>query len=358
MKNVTLSRPSGRRWFAVRLGIVLTVLVTGAYLTISMFSSSSASESTLDEDIQSDLSLVHAEQSILGPQGGGSASGRESAVQSYASPAEINDVVPLVDQQSQPFDQTKTLEYVKHSVQPGENLWSIARKYGRSIHALVSANQSVLSDQSYLPKGLTLRIPNRDGILTTLKSGQTLWDLMKSYNVDYRNIVRFNGLSSASAVTTGQELFIPGAQPLNTFQFKPGNTVNDGFSWPVSPGKRRVTSDFGKRLHPKLRELRPHHGIDIGASRGTAVFSSRPGEVAYSQRYGDYGKTVVVRHSNGYSTWYAHLSRIVVQEGQFVERGQPIAFMGSSGLTTGVNLHFEIKRNGEILDPNKYLPDP
>jgi murein DD-endopeptidase MepM/ murein hydrolase activator NlpD len=358
VKSVEYNRSNRRSRFFLRLGVGLVVLIGVAYFSISFFGSSGATESSLESDIPSSLSLARQSGSVVEPPGssGGSVD-PETVAHTYASPSQIHDVVPMGGPRGKPFEQTETIDYLEHSVKPGESLWSIARRYDRSIHSIVSTNQTLLSEYSYLPKGTELRIPNRDGILTYLKQGQTLWDIMKSYDVDYRRILSFNGLESASSVRPGQALYIPGAQPLNTFKHTPDHPSVKGFSWPVSPGKRRVTSPFGERFHPLYKEEKFHRGIDIGSRRGTAVFASRPGDVVYAKRYGNYGKTVVIEHEDGYETWYAHLSRVVVQNGQFVERGQPIAFMGSSGLATGVNLHFEVKRNGEFLNPRNFLPD-
>jgi murein DD-endopeptidase MepM/ murein hydrolase activator NlpD len=126
------------------------------------------------------------------------------------------------------------------------------------------------------------------------------------------------------------------------------------YIWPTVPAYR-VTSGYGSRLHPILRKYRFHQGIDIGAPKGIPVVAADSGVVIWSGLKGGYGKTVMIDHGLGYSTVYGHTSVLLVKKGQQVTQGQRIALVGSTGLSTGPHLHFEIRKNGRTQNPMKYL---
>ena len=116
-----------------------------------------------------------------------------------------------------------------------------------------------------------------------------------------------------------------------------------------------VTSNFGWRTHPILGTERFHSGIDFGADYGSLVYASERGRVIYADWYGGYGNAVIIDHGNGMTTLYAHCSELYVKDGDMVEKGQPISAVGSTGFSTGPHLHFELRANGEPLDPATYL---
>ena len=116
-----------------------------------------------------------------------------------------------------------------------------------------------------------------------------------------------------------------------------------------------ITSRFGSRFHPILKYTRMHSGVDFGGGYGAAVFSAGSGTVISAGSKGSYGNTVVVDHGGGRSTVYGHLSRMTVSDGQTVSTGQRIGSIGSSGLSTGPHLHFEVRINGRAVDPMRFL---
>jgi len=116
-----------------------------------------------------------------------------------------------------------------------------------------------------------------------------------------------------------------------------------------------VTSKFGWRTHPILGTERFHSGIDFGADYGSLIYASEQGRVIYADWYGGYGNAVIVDHGNGMTTLYAHCSDLYVKDGDVVAKGQPIAAVGSTGFSTGPHLHFELRANGEPIDPAAYL---
>ena len=118
--------------------------------------------------------------------------------------------------------------------------------------------------------------------------------------------------------------------------------------WPVNA---RITSSFGMRVHPILRFARMHRGIDFGASWGTPIHAAADGQVSRAGWAGGYGRQVRIAHGEGMATSYSHMSRMVVEPGTFVRQGQLIGYVGSSGLSTGPHLHYEVLRHGHAVNP-------
>ena len=119
----------------------------------------------------------------------------------------------------------------------------------------------------------------------------------------------------------------------------------------ISPVPGRITSSFGMRRHPILGYRRMHSGIDFSAGYGTAIVAVTDGRISAAGRMGGCGIGVRVEHGNGLSTRYCHMSRMAVNAGQSVRGGQVIGYVGSTGLSTGAHLHYEMYRNGRAVDP-------
>lgn len=127
--------------------------------------------------------------------------------------------------------------------------------------------------------------------------------------------------------------------------------------WPL-PGYTHISSYFGNRLHPILKVYKFHSGIDISAPQGTYVHAAASGKVIWAGwRSGGGGNTVIIDHGGGITTLYLHIMNggILVKEGQQVAAGDVIAKVGSTGLSTGPHLHFTVKKNGDSVDPLKYV---
>lgn len=125
--------------------------------------------------------------------------------------------------------------------------------------------------------------------------------------------------------------------------------------WPIIDGYGNKTSPFGIRISPFLGKKTFHTGVDIAWYEGTPVVAAANGTVIQVKYKSGYGNTVMIRHKYGYQTLYAHNNRIIVKEGQKVERGQRIALLGKTGRTTGPHVHFEVRVHGIPVDPWPYI---
>lgn len=134
-----------------------------------------------------------------------------------------------------------------------------------------------------------------------------------------------------------------------------GRWVASGRGELAIPVAGPLTSGFGWRVHPILGRGRFHNGLDFGAPHGSPIRAAHGGQVIVAGWFGGYGKTVVIDRGDGLSTLYGHASEIWVNDGDMVAPGQAIAAVGSTGLSTGPHLHFEVRRNGQPVDPSGFL---
>lgn len=173
-------------------------------------------------------------------------------------------------------------------------------------------------------------------------------------------------LSNEHKEEISQEIF--GQYKINgrIFYFVPGEKfspaerayfLNPGMSMPLE--KSVLTSSYGKRQSPITGRWQFHKGIDLAAPEGAPVFACKSGTVKFiKQEDRIYGNHIIISHPGGMESLYAHLSELLVSEGETVSTGQKIGKVGTTGLSTGPHLHFEIKQNGSYLNPGKYLKQP
>ena len=243
-----------------------------------------------------------------------------------------------------------------YKVQNGDSLWSISNKFNVTIDTLFSANS--LSDPDKLKPGMTLKVPNQDGVFYKVRKGDTLGKIASAYSVDINRIVDTNGIEQKKLISVGQELFLPGASQVAGSYSRPASRSGSvsrssrSFRWPVVG---RINSPFGWRRHPISKRRSFHTGVDIKASRHTRIRAARSGRVVYAGWMGGYGRVVVVKHDSTYSTLYAHCQKLYVRKGQKVSAGKVVATVGTSGRSTGPHLHFEIRINNKPVNPLKYL---
>jgi lipoprotein NlpD len=191
-----------------------------------------------------------------------------------------------------------------------------------------------------------------------VRPGETVYHIAHAYGVSVQRLLEANHLSDSRDLRVGQSLLIPGSY---TYASLGGAETVSGAMWNVPRASRQfawplwsgtVTSGFGVR-HGTM-----HDGVDIAAPVGTAVHAADSGMVVFVGKLNGYGNTVIVRHSDNYVTVYGHNSRILVSEGSSVARGQNIAEVGTSGRTTGPNLHFEVRYDNHAYNPLSYLAPP
>lgn len=119
--------------------------------------------------------------------------------------------------------------------------------------------------------------------------------------------------------------------------------------------KMRITSAYGYRIHPVRGFSKKHTGVDLGAPVGTPVYAAASGKILRAGYYSGYGKYVKIHHNQSIETAYGHLSKIVVRAGQNIRQGQIIGYVGVTGVTTGPHLHYEVKKNGEFINPVSFV---
>ena len=199
------------------------------------------------------------------------------------------------------------------------------------------------------------------GVRHRVQRGDSLYRIGKAYGVSPETLARANGIKDAGRIEVGQVIVIPGAhRELPVGIITPERAREDRpappelprgaspFVWPVEAGL--VSSPFGPRGDSH------HDGIDISTPEGTPVRAARGGRVLYSDRLPGYGNLVILAHDQGYATVYAHNRENRRQVGDEVRQGDVIGVVGSTGKTSGPNLHFEIRKDNVARNPLYYLP--
>ncbi len=250
---------------------------------------------------------------------------------------------------------SRRLLYAEHRVQKGENsAAALAKAYGATVSALQATN----NNEFYLMyPGMRVTVLNRDGQLYEVrKDSETLDQVVTKFRGGgpeerrkFRELlVRANNLPGIALLAPyelekGDRLLIPGVK------------INfDTYRFPFeSQARPRISSPFGYRFHPILHRNKFHDGLDIPKPYGTPVYPARSGRVIEAGWHEGYGQLIEIRHKNGESTRYGHLSKIYVHPGQVVSRGKTlIGRVGSTGLSTGPHLHFEVRdKNGKPVNP-------
>jgi murein DD-endopeptidase MepM/ murein hydrolase activator NlpD len=203
------------------------------------------------------------------------------------------------------------------------------------------------------------RDAREEGIRHPVRPGDTLWSVARRHGVEVEALARANRLAPGARLRVGQQLVIPTAvmasdsqeppSPAEIVLEHPPRTDGAAFAWPLVTS---VASPFG----PRGRSW--HGGVDLRAERGTPIRAAAPGMVVASTWERGYGNVVKIWHSLDFMTVYAHNHQNLVQVGDWVERGQMIATVGSTGRTTAPHLHFEIRYAGRKYDPLFWLPQP
>ena len=255
-------------------------------------------------------------------------------------------------------------------VRKGDTLYALSRRHKVPVRSLISANR--LRAPYSLAVGQKLRIPTAQ--MHTVRKGDTGYSISRQYSVTVSSLMRVNNIGKPFRLSIGQRLQLPGgAKAAPTYaansnvKGKPvtkkpsvGRTVamptppprsRSGFIWPV---QGKLASRFGPReggLH--------NDGINILAKTGSPVKAADAGVVVYaSNALEGYGNLLLLKHSGGWVTAYAHNERLLVRPGQKIQRGQVVARVGSTGGVKAAQLHFEIRKGRRALDPLRHLSRP
>lgn len=232
----------------------------------------------------------------------------------------------------------------EYTIEQGDTLSSIANAYGVSMRAVAYSNNIV--DPDSIQPGDELRIPPVNGVLHIVKKDQTIAGIAKKYGAEAEKIITFNGLPADGALTIGDELVVPDgappAPPKPKYVPTPRYTANRvPLGYYIAP----TTGHNYGRLHSGWDPATGRYsGVDVANRCGTPVYAAAAGTITRADGVGwngGFGKVIEIGHSNGTWTRYAHFSQIVVWSG-WVEQGQLIALMGTTGRSTGCHLHFEV----------------
>lgn len=241
-------------------------------------------------------------------------------------------------------------EYI---VAAGDTITSIAAKFNISPNTILWENK--LGVYTIIRPGQKLIILPTTGISYKVKKGDTVDRIAKTYGISGNEIIQFNNLFDEKSLVPGEVLIVPGGrpyvapapprpvqQPSVIAPSKP--PVGAGMYWPTAA--QRITQYFSWR----------HTGVDIAGPKGTPIYAAGDGMVTLTeQRRTGYGWQIMIDHQNGLKTRYGHTSKILVSQGQRVKKGDMIALMGSTGLSTGPHLHFEIYAYGKRVNPLGYV---
>lgn len=261
--------------------------------------------------------------------------------------------LPESDEAYQPWPAREVA--LPYRVRPGDTLRALAARFELQVTTLIWSNPALMENTELLAVDQLLWIPPINGVLHVAKTGETAKELAAQYAVDPAMVVWFPGnhlTDRNAAIPAGARIMVPfatGPAIKAVDAPKPAaprvaNSAGQYFGWPTTGV---ITQHYGSG----------HGGLDIAAPAGTAIYAAQAGEIIFSSwDYSGYGHSVLINHHNGWYTRYAHLSATYHPVGTWVERGQLIGLMGSTGRSSGPHLHFEIITRGYRYNPLSYLP--
>lgn len=277
----------------------------------------------------------------------------------------INDKEELLQ-----YIQTGTEEEKIHVVEVGESLWTIAEIYDMSVEELVEANPDKNPEKLQIGDEVKLMVPKSLITVATIEeveyTDEVDYEVKIEYDDDmyktqsdvkvkgsegetkyFSRITKHNGVKVEEDILKEEvikepvdELVVKGTKEL------PKTAATGVF---LMPTRGSLSSRYG------MRNGRMHYGLDIATRTGTPIKAADGGKVVYAGWKGSYGYMVEINHENGYTTRYAHCSRMDVKVGQRVYKGQVIARVGNTGRSTGPHLHFEVLKNGQNRNPASYV---
>lgn len=251
-----------------------------------------------------------------------------------------------------------------YTVRQGDSISSVAKMFDVSVNTILWAND--LTSKSALRAGQTLVILPVTGITYTVKKGDSIQSIAKKYGADVDEILNYNDMTLGAALAIGDEIIIPDAEvttravtpaPANgprKITKAPNEPLLDGWGWPSYPGYFACPVP-GARVS---QGLHGHNAVDLAIAKGTPMRAAAAGTVIVARANGawngGYGNFIVILHDNGTQTLYAHMLRASVVSGQHVLSGQLIGYVGSTGMSTGPHVHFEVRgAQNPFADPSQ-----
>lgn len=244
----------------------------------------------------------------------------------------------------------KRIEYVNRIIKYDQKLFERYKEVQRNFEEKVKEikiqkeNIEILTSQTKLKKQeLQKAIANKQQAIAKLQSEEkALEQQLKDLEKEDREITNLINQAKVKITGSSKNKVYPG--------------VGGKLAYPVPAYAGSPYNDtYRNRINPISGKREMHTGLDMKATYGTDIVAAESGTVIYSGRRGGYGNTVIIDHGNGMTTLYAHNSSLAVSKGQTVKRGQVIAKAGSTGYSTGVHAHFEVRINGKHTDPAPYL---
>jgi len=215
-----------------------------------------------------------------------------------------------------------------------------------TAYCLLFLNGCATAPVTTMPAVVTPQVTNLPGVYHRVEKGQTLWRIAKTYDVNPEELARINRITDTSSIEVGQMILIPNRR---TQRIVPVASLYDDFIWPL---KGRVVSGFGGTSNNMINK-----GLDIAPESNADVVAARGGRVSFlADNFGNFGKTVIIDHGDGFSTVYARCGEIFVKPGDMIQKGAIIAKAGFAGRDRNTYLHFEIRKLHIPQNPYYYLP--
>lgn len=275
----------------------------------------------------------------------------------------------IIDLKRQNFQKSnKYLEKKSYLVKKGDNLYSISKKFKISIHDLIKANNILEPFKIYPNQNIIIPINQKYRI----RKGDTLYSISRRFETNVFELSKLNNISNINNIKVDTELEIPAFKNLKSYKNKKivinknekinsktnqnnkikynksNKALKASFIWPV---KGKLISKYGK-----TKEGFYNDGININSKKGSNVISSEDGKVIYSgNEIPGYGNLILIKHNKNWITAYAHLNDVYIEKGKVVKKGEKIGSVGSSGNVSVPQLHFEIRKGKESVDPLRFL---
>lgn len=341
----------GREWFSALIIIIL--VLAGIFFAISKLAASFKTDSAATTDYVAPQEIIYVAPGDFASKGaflidskpslafsddslgrGGLQNGSSddlilvggTALLAYTPPGPIEDFADFRN------------SAITYEVQSGDTLSQIAEKFEIGVNTLLWANN--LPSIHSIVIGQKLKILPIDGVFHTIKKGDTVSSIASKYKGDMEEIIAFNDLPADGFLVKGETIIVPdGKMPLPTNYTSSQQRYIASLPYYAGYYLMPTTGFNWKRLHP-------HNAVDIANACGTPILAAASGTVAISDGVGwngGYGKYIRISHSNGTATLYAHNSQNLVSAGEWVEQGQTIALIGTTGRSTGCHVHFEVR---------------